>query len=178
MKILDTDHVEFYVGDALAAARSLCAAYGFRVYGNGGPETSLAGQRSVLIGQGAIRVLLTSGLHKDHPASQFVARHGDGVGVIAMRTDSVASAYADVVAAGGTGIRQPRSWDSGQARVITADIAGFGDVVYRLVERHGPDAEFQPGAVTMDPAAARDPAAASDPAAGGGADDDLLRLID
>jgi 4-hydroxymandelate synthase len=166
MKILDTDHIEFYVGDAIATAQSLCSAYGFRVYGHGGPETSLPGQRSVLIGQGAIRILLTSGLHKDHPASQFVARHGDGVGVTAFRTDSVAGTYADVVAAGGTGIRQPRTWENGQARVVTAEVAGFGDVVYRLVERNGSDAEFQPGAITMEPAAAS------------GAGDDLLCLID
>ena len=81
---LDIDHIEFYVGDAIAAAQSLCSAYGFRVYGHGGPETGLPGQRSVLLGQGDIRILLTSGLHKDHPASQFVARHGDGVAVIAF----------------------------------------------------------------------------------------------
>jgi len=39
-------------------------------------------------------------------------------------------------------------------------------VVYRLVERRGPDAQFQPGAIAMEPGA------------GAGADDDLLRIID
>ena len=99
MNILDIDHIELYVGDAIAAAQSLCTAYGFRVYGHGGPDTGLPEQRSVLLGQGDIRVLLTSGLHEDHPASQFVARHGDGVAVIAFRTDSAAIAYTDAVAA-------------------------------------------------------------------------------
>src|ERR1700735_4560427 len=110
MNILDIDHIELYVGDSVAAAQSLCAASGFREYGHGSPPTGLAGQRSVLLGQGDIRVLLTSGLHKDHPASQFVARHGDGVAVTAFRTDSAATAYADAVAAGGSGIRPPRTW--------------------------------------------------------------------
>jgi 4-hydroxymandelate synthase len=166
MKIFDIDHIELYVGDAIAAAQSLCAAYGFRVYGHGSPDTGLAGQRTVLLGQGDIRVLLTSGLHKDHPASQFVARHGDGVAVTAFRTDSTAASYAEAVAAGGSSIREATAWQSEDTRVVTAEIAGFGDVVYRFVERSGSDAEFQPGAIDMEPGAAA------------GADSDLLRIID
>jgi 4-hydroxymandelate synthase len=166
MKILDIDHVELYVGDAIAAARSLCAAYGFRVYGQGGPDTGLPGQRSILLGQGDIRILLTSGLKEDHPASQFVARHGDGVAVTAFRTDSAAIAYTDVVAAGGSAISQPRTWEDDETCVVTAEVAGFGDVVYRLVERGGSDAQFQPGALEMAPGA------------GAGAGGDLLRIID
>ena len=166
MNIIDIDHIELYVGDAIAAARSLCTAYGFSVYGHGGPDTGLPGQRSVLLGQGDIRMLLTSGLHKDHPASQYVAKHGDGVAVTAFRTDSAATAYTAAVAAGGSGLRQPRTWENDDARVVTAEVAGFGDVVYRLVERHGSNAEFQPGTIEMEPGA------------GAGADDDLLRVID
>ena len=174
MRTLSIDHIEFYVGDAIAMTQSLCSVYGFRVYGRGGPETGLPGQRSVLLGQGAIRILLTSGLHEDHPASQFVARHGDGVAVIGFRADGADSAdeadgpdaYADAVAAGATSIGQPRTWEDDNAQVITAEIEGFGEVVYRLVERHGADAEFLPGAIVMEPDAA---AAATD---------DLLTLID
>jgi 4-hydroxymandelate synthase len=166
MNIFDVDHIELYVGDAIAAAQSLRTAYGFRVYGHGGPDTGLPWQRTILLGQGDIRILLTSGLHKDHPASQFVAKHGDGVAVTAFRTDSAATAYTDAVAAGGSGIRQPRTWENEEACVVTAEVAGFGDVIYRLVERHGADAQFQPRAIEMEPGAAA------------GADDDLLRSID
>jgi 4-hydroxymandelate synthase len=166
MKILDIDHIELYVGDATAAAHSLCTAYGFRVCGHGGPDTGLPGQRSILLGQGDIRILLTSGLKQDHPASQFVARHGDGVAVTAFRTDNAAVAYTEAVAAGGSGVHQPRTWEDGKTSVVTAEVAGFGDVVYRLVERSGPDADFQPGAITMEPGATT------------GADEDLLRIID
>src|SRR3984957_3687863 len=118
MNILDIDHIELYVGDAIAAAQSLCTAYGFRVYGRGGPDPGLPGQRSVLLGQGDIRVLLTSGLKKDHPASQFVAKHGDGVAVAAFRTDSAATAYTDAVTAGGSGIRPPRPREKEGARAV------------------------------------------------------------
>jgi 4-hydroxymandelate synthase len=166
MNILDVDHIEMYVGDAIAAAHTLRTAYGFRVYGHGGPDTGLPGQRTILLGQGDIRILLTSGLHQEHPASQFVAKHGDGVAVTAFRTDSAATAYSDAVAAGGSGIHAPRTWANGDARVVTAEVAGFGDVVYRLVERQGPPGQFLPGAIEMEPGA--------DEASG----EDELRLID
>jgi 4-hydroxymandelate synthase len=166
MNILDIDHIELYVGDATAAAQYLCDALGFRVYGHGGPDTGLPGQRSVLLGQADIRVLLTSGLHRDHAASQFVAKHGDGVAVTAFRAESAADAYNDAVAAGGTGLREPRTWEDDDTRVVTAEVAGFGDVVYRFTERHGSAAQFQPHAIAMEPHAQA------------GADDDLLRIID
>ncbi|HEY2551089.1 MAG TPA: 4-hydroxyphenylpyruvate dioxygenase [Streptosporangiaceae bacterium] len=166
MNILDVDHIELYVGDAVAAARSLCTAYGFRVYGHGGPETGLGEQRSLLLGQGDIRILLTSGLRREHPASQFVARHGDGVAVTAFRADSAGSCYADAVSAGGTGISPPSTRENDEACVVTAELAGFGDVVYRFVERHGSAEAFLPGAIEMDPGAAA------------GSDDDLLRIVD
>jgi 4-hydroxymandelate synthase len=166
MTILHTDHVEFYVGDADGAAQALCAGYGFRVYGQGGRETGLPGQRSILLGQGDIRVLFTSGLEPHHPASAFVARHGDGVAVTAFRTEDAAGTYADAVAVGGTGLAPARDWSAGENRVVTADLAGFGDVVHRLVERHGSPDEFLPGAIEMRPDAT------------GPADGDLLRLID
>jgi 4-hydroxymandelate synthase len=152
MKVCDLDHVEFYVADASAAARSLCAAYGFGVYGHGGPETGLAGQRSVLLGQGEIRLLLTSGLHAAHPASQFVARHGDGVAVIALRTDRACAAYGEVTAAGAAGLRPPRASERNGTRVVTAEVGGFGDVGYRLIERSS-GAEFLPGVIEMRPGA-------------------------
>jgi 4-hydroxymandelate synthase len=164
MNILEFDHIELYAGDAVAAAHVLCTAYGFRVRGHGGPDTGLPGQRSVLLGQGDIRILLTSGLHKEHPASQFVARHGDGVAVTAFRTDSAATAYAEAVAAGAVGVSEPRTWENDQGRVVTAEVAGFGDVIYRLVERDGSD-EFLPGGISLEPDA-------------GGTGPDMFRRID
>jgi 4-hydroxymandelate synthase len=86
--------------------------------------------------------------------------------VTAFRTDSAATAYTDAVAAGASGIRQPSTWESEGACVVTAEVAGFGDVVYRLVERRGSGGEFQPGAIGMVPGAAA------------GTHDDLLRIVD
>ena len=57
MRIHGVDHVEMYVGDARMAAHYLCTSFGFRLYGQGGPETGLPGQRSLLLGQGDVRIL-------------------------------------------------------------------------------------------------------------------------
>ncbi len=66
MKVQGIDHLEFYVADASDAADELCAAYGFRIHGEGGPVTGLAGQRSVLVRLADIQILLTSAVSADH----------------------------------------------------------------------------------------------------------------
>jgi 4-hydroxymandelate synthase len=166
MNILGIDHLEFYVGDARQAAYFLCTAFGFRVSGQGGPPTGLPGQRSLLLRHGDIRIVLTSGLVADHPATAYVGRHGDGVAIIALETDDVEATYAEVVRRGGTSIAPPRVYERGGSRVVMATVSGFGDVTHHLVERHGSRAEFLPGAIVMNADANAE------------RDDELLEVID
>lgn len=166
------DHVEMYVDDAAQAASRLCAAFGFRVCGRGGPDTGLVGCRSVLLGQGGIRILLTSALADDHPAREYVARHGDGVAAIAFAVPDAARAYAFALDGGAQPVHAPRAHTRGDDTVVTATVSGFGDVVHRLVSRRGPGHEFLPGAIDMAPGAAG--ATATDPDPGR----DLLRTLD
>ncbi|WP_018350588.1 4-hydroxyphenylpyruvate dioxygenase [Longispora albida] len=151
MNISGIDHVEFYVGDARQTAFYLCTAFGFRICGQGGPETGLHGQRSLLLRQGDIRVLLTSGLVPEHPATEYVGRHGDGVAIIAFGTDDTRAAYSSLTAKGAAAIEEPSAHATGETKVVTAVVSGFGDVRHRLVERHGPAGEFLPGLIRMDP---------------------------
>jgi 4-hydroxymandelate synthase len=132
MRILGVDHLEFYVGDARQTAYFLCAAFGFRISGQGGPQTGLAGQRSLLVRHGDIHLVLTTGLEPDHPATEYVRRHGDGVAVIALAVDDEESAYAELVSKGAKGLGDGR-------------VAGFGDVIHRLVQRRGDAAFSLPG---------------------------------
>lgn len=164
MTIQDIDHVEFYVGDAQQYAFYLCTAFGFRLCGQGGPETGLPGQRSLLLRQGGIQLLLTSGLHPGHPAARHVSRHGDGVARIALRTDDVRARYAACVAGGATPIAPPTEHTDAGHRVVLAEVGGFGDVTHLLVERDAPGDVFLPGRISL----LADP----DPA------DELLHVID
>jgi len=146
------DHLEFYVGDARQTAFYLCTAFGFEVCGQGGPETGLTGQRSLLLRQGDIHLVLTTGLVTDHPATEYVRRHGDGVAVVALAVDDVAAAYSTLVRRGADALTEPTKYPS-DATMVYAEVSGFGDVTHRLVQRGGEWRELLPGiAVTTPPA--------------------------
>ena len=152
MDVTSVDHVELWVGDAQQTAFFLCTAFGFQLHGQGGPETGLPGQRSLLLGQGRTRLLLTSGLTADHPATRHVGRHGDGVACVAMSTSDATKTYEEAIRRGARSVAEPTLWRRGDAEVVTATISGFGDVTHRLVERRATD-EFLPGAIAPVPPA-------------------------
>lgn len=147
MNIFGIDHLELFVGDAQQAAYYYSAAFGLEVAGRGGPETGLMDQRSLLMAQGDVRLVLTSGLYAEHNAVTYVQRHGDGVAVVAMRVDDVAEAFAELVSRGAAPISPPRSFTDGTSTVAFADVGGFGDVIHRLVQREGES--FLPGPIEM-----------------------------
>ncbi|MFI7673541.1 4-hydroxyphenylpyruvate dioxygenase [Actinophytocola sp. NPDC049390] len=149
MNLNGIDHIELYVGDARQAAFYYCTAFGFRLRGQGGPETGLKGQRSLLLTQGDVRMVLTSPLVADHPAAEFVRRHGDGVAVIALEVDDAESAFGELVHAGAAAVSAPARYAEGDAVVTTAEVLGFGDITHRLVQRTGPRTEFLPGVFLM-----------------------------
>ena len=149
MKISGIDHLELYVGDARQTAFYLCTAFGFTVCGQGGPETGLPGRRSLLLRQGGIQIVLTTGLVPDHPATEYVRRHGDGVAVIGIGVDDVAAAHRGLVERGAESLAPPTVYAVGDARVVVAEVSGFSDVTHRLVERRGPAREFLPGVIEL-----------------------------
>ncbi|MFV2112536.1 4-hydroxyphenylpyruvate dioxygenase [Micromonospora sp. LOL_025] len=151
MDIRGIDHIELFVGDARQAAFYFDRAVGFQLRGQGGPETGLADQRSLLLSQGDVRMVLTTGLTAEHPASRYVQRHGDGVAVVALEVDDAAGAYAELVRRGAAGVTPPTTRSGADAEVVTAEVGGFGDVLHRLVSRHGDRGEFLPGAIEMIP---------------------------
>jgi 4-hydroxymandelate synthase len=150
MNISGIDHIELYVGDARQTAFYLCTAFGFTVCGQGGPETGLAGQRSLLLRQGGIQMVLTSGLVAEHPATEYVRRHGDGVAIVGIGVDDAAQAYHDLVERGAKPVSPPAEYVRDDVKVVVAEVSGFGDVTHRLIERHGPPREFLPGAIEVD----------------------------
>lgn len=149
MKIQGIDHVEFQVGDPDRYAAPLCDAYGFVACGHGGPDTGRPGERTLLLRQGRIQLLLRSGLAAGHPAARYVGRHGDGVAVVAFGTDDVEGAFAEAVAGGADPVAEPTFSTREGTTVGTATVSGFGDVQHRFIQRTGPADEFAPGEVSM-----------------------------
>jgi 4-hydroxymandelate synthase len=165
MKIQGIDHIEFYLAELQGWADQLCTAYGFRAHGHGGPDTGVPGQRSLLLRQGRAQILLTAGLAPGHPASEYVRKHGDGVAVVALRTDDVRAAFAEAVAGGAEAVAAPAFSGGDGSRVGTASVSGFGDVLHKFIERAGPADAFAPGIIRMTPP-------------GPGTGDDLFKVID
>ncbi|RZU19481.1 4-hydroxymandelate synthase [Kribbella rubisoli] len=165
MEIYGIDHVELYVGDARQAAFYLGHAFGLQIHGQGGPETGLPGQRSLLLREDAVQIVLTSGLAAEHPAAAYVQRHGDGVAVVGIEVDNAAGAYNELLARGAESIAAPVIYTDQETTVVIAEVGGFGDVIHRLVERRGPRYEFLPGAIQL-----------TEPA--GGPDEKLFSEID
>ncbi len=165
MKILGIDHLELYVGDARQAAYLLCSTLGFRVTGEAGPATGRPDQSSLLLRHGDTRLVLTTGLTADHPASRYVAAHGDGVAVVALATDDVAASFDRAIGNGAAAIEPPTRHVRGDDSAVTAMVSGFGDVTHRLIERHGPGGRFLPGLFDE---------IAADPESG----DEILSIID
>ncbi len=139
MTIRGIDHVEWYVNDLDGSAAALCHEFGFRIAsqpvqpGWPGPEPAARG-RSLLLRQGQVALLLTAGLDPDHPAAQYVRRHGDGVATIAFRTDDVREAFSTAVAADAEPLAAPAFADRDGGLVGTATVSGFGDVTHLLVQ--------------------------------------------
>lgn len=123
MRLTGIDHVEFYVADADHTAAGLCADYGFRVAGH----VTAPDCRSTLLRQGDIQLLVTQALADDHPATAFVASHGDGPATIALATDDPDAALAEVVAAGAVPLLTEAR--PGNRTRFTA----FGDVAHTFV---------------------------------------------
>lgn len=141
------DHLEMYVSDARQAAYLFTSTFGFRVTGEGGPETGLTEQRSILLEQADIRLLLTTALSSAHPAADYVARHGDGVAVVAFRVADTSTVYERAISGGADGLRTPTRHGRGDDAVVLAEVSGFGDVIHRLVQRDTPGGSFWPGAI-------------------------------
>jgi 4-hydroxyphenylpyruvate dioxygenase len=140
-----TDHVEFYVGNARQAAHYYRSCFGMTLTGYAGPETGVRDRASYVLEQGKIRFVLTTPLIPDHPVSEHIRVHGDGVRDIALTVDDAASAYRETVKRGARGVREPFTLSDESGEVRMASIAAYGDTIHTFVERRGYTGPFLPG---------------------------------
>jgi 4-hydroxyphenylpyruvate dioxygenase len=143
--LLGVDHVELYVGNASQAAYFYEHAFGFRRVAYRGLETGTRDRASHVLQQGDVRIVLTSGLRPDDPVSQHVARHGDGVKVIALAVEDAGRAYRDAVSRGARAVAEPAALSDDGGEVRAAAIATYGETLHLLVERGSYRGAFLPG---------------------------------
>lgn len=137
LHLIDVDHVRFYVGNAKQAAYFYASTFGFQVEEISDLTTGSREEASYLLTQGNIRLLLTTGLHKDHPAQRHVTLYGDGVKDVALTVFDAEKAYERAIANGGESAYEPRTIKDDKGTVTMAGVKTYGETVHSLISRTG-----------------------------------------
>src|ERR1700712_698747 len=95
-----TDYVEFYVGNAKQAAHYYKSAFGFQDMAYAGPETGVRDKSSYVLQQGKIRLVLTTPLNSSSPLTEHIAKHGDGVKILALWVDDAYKSFEETTKRG------------------------------------------------------------------------------
>lgn len=149
LSILDVDYFEFYTGNARQATYFFCQTFGFKPVAYRGLETGDRDTVSYLVKQGNINLLISGAYHSDHPISQFVTQHGDGVKDIALQVDDLEQSFAEVSRRGAKVIQAPTEETDANGTLKKAIIGTYGDTIHTLIERKGYEG-FAPGFVPCD----------------------------
>lgn len=145
LPINGTDYVEFYVGNAKQAAHYYKTAFGFQTIAYSGPETGVRDRASYVLQQGKIRLVLTSALKSDHPVSEHVRTHGDGVKVLALWVDDAYSAFEETTKRGAKPHTEPVTLTDEHGEVRMSGIYTYGETVHMFIERKNYNGTFLPG---------------------------------
>jgi 4-hydroxyphenylpyruvate dioxygenase len=145
------DHVRFFVGNARQSAYFYRNAFGFDVVAYAGLETRSRHEAGYVLRQGDITFVLASPLGPDHPESQRIISHGDGVQDIAIEVDDVGAAYETACQRGAVGLRPPEALEDENGVYECAAIRAYGDTTHTFVNRDRYRGVFAPGYRPLDP---------------------------
>lgn len=145
-----TDYIEIYCGNAKQSSYFYRTAFGFQLVAYAGPETGVRDRASYVLQQGKIRLMLTTPLHPDNEMTAHIARHGDGVKVLALWVDDARAAWEATTARGARSAHAPTTLVDEFGEVVTASIHTYGDTIHTFVERKNYTGTFMPGYKAVD----------------------------
>lgn len=145
LPINGTDYIELYVGNAKQAAYYYKTAFGFQSLAYAGPETGVKDHASYVLQQGKIRLVLSTPLHSQHPMTEHIAKHGDGVKVLALWVDDARKSYEETIRRGARSYMEPQRKKDEQGEVVLSGIYTYGETVHIFVERKNYQGAFLPG---------------------------------
>ncbi|MEO6883570.1 MAG: 4-hydroxyphenylpyruvate dioxygenase [Bacteroidia bacterium] len=140
-----TDYIEFYVGNAKQAAHYYKTAFGFQSLAYKGLETGCKEYSSYVLMQDKIRLVLTTPLNSSSPINQHLAKHGDGVKVIALWVDDAEKSFHETVKRGAKPFMEPVTEKDEHGEVKRSGIYTYGETVHIFVERKNYKGLFLPG---------------------------------
>lgn len=147
LPLLGTDYVEFYVGNAKQSAHFYKTAFGFQSHVYRGLETGSRDSVSYVLKQDKIRLVLTTPLNSESPINEHLAKHGDGVKVIALWVDDAKSAWEETTSRGAKSFMEPTVEKDEHGEVVRSGIYTYGETVHIFVERKNYHGAFLPGFV-------------------------------
>ena len=137
LRLVDVDHIRFYVGNAKQSAYFYAQAFGFEIEQVSDLTTGQRESATYLLTQGNIRFLITTGIDNNHPAQQEVGLYGDGIKDIAFTVDDAGSAYEQALKNGAESAYEPFEITDDKGTAVMAGIKTFGRVVHSFVSRTG-----------------------------------------
>ena len=140
-----TDYLEFYVGNAKQSAYYYQSAWGYELVAYAGLETGVKDRASYVLQQGKIRLVLTTSFDPNSEITKHVAKHGDGVKVLALWVDDAEKSFNETVKRGAKPFSPPQTMKDEFGEVTTASIHTYGETLHTFVERKNYKGIFLPG---------------------------------
>lgn len=139
------DSIEFWVGNARAMAGFLTGSFGFTITAYAGPETGVEDKASYLLEQGAIRLVVTSGLSPESEIWTHVRTHGDGAHDLAFVVDDATATYEAAIARGARPVDEPYELRDDDGVLRLSSVATYGDTKHTFVDRREYHGHYCPG---------------------------------
>ncbi|MDB9709050.1 4-hydroxyphenylpyruvate dioxygenase [Salibacteraceae bacterium] len=145
LPLLGTDYVELIVGNAKQSALYYKTAFGFQSHAYAGLETGVKDRTSYVLKQDKIRLILTTPLTEESWMNKHLAKHGDGVKVVALWVEDATKAWEETTSRGAKSFMEPTREEDENGYVIRSGIHIYGETVHIFVERSNYNGVFLPG---------------------------------
>ena len=145
LPLMGTDYVEFYVGNAKQAAHFYKTAFGFQSLAYAGPETGVRDRASYVIRQNKLTFILTTPIRSGNEIADQIAKHGDGVKVLALKVEDATSAWKETTSRGAKSYMEPVTHKDEDGEVVMSGIHTYGETVHLFIERKNYHGVFMPG---------------------------------
>ncbi len=140
-----TDYVEFYVGNAKQAAHFYKTTFGFQSLAYAGPETGVRDRASYVIRQNKLTFVLTTPIRSGNEIADHIAKHGDGVKILALMVDDATYSWEETTGRGAKSYMEPTTHKDDNGEVIMSGIHTYGETVHLFIERKNYSGVFMPG---------------------------------
>jgi 4-hydroxyphenylpyruvate dioxygenase len=118
--------------------------FGFRPIAYSGLETGNRRFASYVLESGKVRFVVSAAYSPSDEIAAHHMMHGDGVKVVALEVDDVASAYTETTKRGGVGMWSPREESDEYGILRTSAIRTYGEVLHVFVDRSDYTGPFAP----------------------------------